>query len=348
MSTKFKKRILSIDGGGIRGIIPACVLNYIEERTGQRIATMFDGIAGTSTGGILALGLTKRNSDMSSNHEPEYTAAELLHFYRRYGRKIFNEYIPTAVDDPLQPKFNPQGRLEVLEDLLGEAKLEDALKPVFVPSYDIELRVPIFFTSDAQAEENDGLDGRKVCRGFRMVDAAMATSAAPTFFPPYKLETVHRTAEGYYALIDGGMFANNPASLVMMETMIAYKRDYGEELNRENILLVSIGTGSLTRKYSYKEARGWGQLKWVLPILNVVIDGQSEAVAYQLAQLLINCGETRNYYRFQVPLSSDDGHDQMDNASLSNIEYLEDRGQKLIAQRKDSLDQLCRLLMDES
>lgn len=347
MGTKFKRRVLSIDGGGIRGIIPAVVLNYIEERTGKRIATMFDLIAGTSTGGILALGLTKRNSDSSINHEPEYTSAELVNFYRKYGKNIFSEYIPTSVDDLLQPKFNPQGRQEVLEELLGEAKVEDALREIFITSYDIELRAPVFFTSNRQAEETDSLDSRKICRGFKMVEAAMATSAAPTFFPPHKLDTVHRTAEGYYALVDGGIFANNPSSLAIMEAMISYKRNTGEELQRNDTLIVSLGTGSLTRKYKYGDVKNWGQLKWALPLLNVVLDGQSEAVAYQLDQLMVTEGENRNYYRFQVPLSSNDGQDQMDNASPRNIECLEKLGETLIDQRKEHLDKLCQLLKED-
>jgi patatin-like phospholipase/acyl hydrolase len=145
MGTKFKRRILSIDGGGIRGIIPAMVLNYIEERTGKRIATMFDFIAGTSTGGMLALGLTRKNSDSSINNEPEYTAAELVNFYGKYGEKIFNQNnLPGSWDDLLQPKHDPKGREEVLKHLLGEAKVEDALREIFIPSYDIELRAPIF------------------------------------------------------------------------------------------------------------------------------------------------------------------------------------------------------------
>jgi uncharacterized protein len=347
MTSKFKRRVLSIDGGGIRGIIPAMLLNYIEERTGKRIATMFDLIAGTSTGGILALGLTKKNSDSSINHEPEYTALELVHFYQKFGRKIFSEYIPTSVDDLLQPKFNSKGRQEVLENLLGEACIEHALREIFITSYDIELRTPIFFTSNQKAEESDSLDSRKVCRGFKMVQAAMATSAAPTFFSPYKLETVHRTSEGYYALIDGGIFANNPSSLAMMEAMISYKRNTGKELQRTDTLVVSLGTGTLTRKYKYGDVKNWGQLKWALPILNIVLDGQSEAVAYQLDQLMITEGKERNYYRFQVPLSSDNGHDQMDNASPRNIEYLEELGKRLIEQRKDSLDELCEVLKED-
>ncbi|MEG4813683.1 patatin-like phospholipase family protein [Microcoleus sp. K5-D4] len=352
MGTKFKRRILSIDGGGIRGIIPAIVLNYIEERTGKRIATMFDFIAGTSTGGILALGLTRKNSDSSINNEPEYTAAELVNFYRKYGQKIFNEYVPLDLDDFVQPKHNPKGRQEVLKDLLGEAKLEDALREIFIPSYDIELRAPIFFTSNPDAEEIENFYSRKVCTGFKMWEAAMATSAAPTFFPPYQLATTHHhTDDGYYALVDGGVFANNPSSLAMMEAMISYKKKTDEELHRKDTLVVSLGTGSLTKKYKYRDAKNWGQIKWVLPLLNVVLDGQSESVAYQLDQLMVTKKDkenTRNYYRFQLPLSSDNGHDQIDNASPSNIEYLEERGEKLIEHSKKDLDELCKLLKEDT
>ncbi|MGB7710146.1 MAG: patatin-like phospholipase family protein [Microcoleus sp.] len=364
MGTKFKRRVLSIDGGGIRGIIPAMVLKYIEERTGKRIATMFDLIAGTSTGGILALGLTKRNGsttrplsevegltnhpDSSINNEPKYTSAELVNFYRKYGKKIFSEDIPGAVDDLLQPKHNPQGRQEVLKELLGEAKVEDALREIFITSYDLELREPIFFTSNPQAEETESRNSRKICKGFKMIEAAMATSAAPTFFPPYKLPTVHHTAEGYYALVDGGIFANNPSSLAMMEAMISYKRNTGEELRRADTLVVSLGTGSLTRKYKYSDVKNWGQIKWAIPLLNVVLDGQSESVAYQLDQLMVTEGENRNYYRFQLQLSGENDHDQMDNASPSNIEYLEDLGNRLIEQRQGSLDKLCNLLKEDT
>ncbi|MEG3834652.1 patatin-like phospholipase family protein [Microcoleus sp. MON2_D6] len=351
MATKFKRRILSIDGGGIRGIIPAIVLNYIEERTGKRIATMFDFIAGTSTGGILALGLTRKNSDSSINREPEYTAAELVNFYRKYGQKVFNQNIPMSFDELLQPKHNPKGKQQVLKDLLGEAKVEDALREIFIPSYDIELRAPVFFTSNPDAEECDSIHSRKLCSGFKMWEAAMATSAAPTFFPPYELETAHTTDEGHYALVDGGVFANNPASIAMMEAMISYKKKTDEELHRKDTLVVSLGTGSVTRRYKYRDAKNWGQIKWALPLLNVVLDGQSESVAFQLQQLMVSKGDkdnNRNYYRFQLQLSSDNGQDQMDNASPSNIDHLEERGEKLIEHSKKDLNELCNLLKEET
>lgn len=372
MASKFKKKILSIDGGGIRGIIPALILNYIEEKTGKRISDMFDLIAGTSTGGILALGLTKRNSDSKTNSEPEYTADEIRVFYGKYGQKIFSdEPDHTAGNDTgfyqkygqlilgdnnpldtlLGPKFSSKGRQDVLQILLGDALIEDAVKETLVTSYDIELRAPVFFTSNPDREQSEGVDARKICAGFKMIEAAMATSAAPTFFPPYKLTTAHRTDEGHYTLVDGGVLANNPSLIAMTEALAnSIKLDKEkasedkENLQHGDILLVSLGTGSFTRKYKYNNVKKWGQLQWVNPIIDIVLDSQSESVAYQLQSIMQTEGEHQNYYRFQFPLSSEGGGDQMDNASFENIEYLEGLGKKILEQRKHSLDKLCEIL----
>ena len=347
MVAKFKKRILSIDGGGIRGIIPAMVLNYIEKKTGKPIASMFDLIAGTSTGGILALGLTKGNSDLSA---PMYTCAELVDLYRdpERGGKIFTEFIPGSLDDVVQPKFTSKYRQKVLEELLKDSKIEEAIQEVYITSYDIELRVPVFFTSNPKSDaipQNPDYS-RTLCKGFKMVDAAMATSAAPTFFQPYKLDTI-KTQTGYYALIDGGVFANNPTALARTQAISSYERDNNEVLRKEDILVVSLGTGTMHRKFKYKDAKNWGQLKWLTPLIDVLLDGQSEAVSYQLFQLMETEGANKNYYRFQVPLDGDDGHDRMDNASPKNIDYLKDLGKELIKESQDDLDKLCEILTAE-
>jgi uncharacterized protein len=374
MTTKFKKKILSIDGGGIRGIIPAIILNYIEKKTKKRISSMFDLVVGTSTGGILALGLTKRNSDSEINFEPEYTAAELRDFYSKYGKKIFNDepdYTAdndlvglyqkygqkffrdnNALDALLGSKFNSKGKEDVLKILLGDGLLSDALEETLVTSYDIELRAPIFFTSEYEGEDINSAEVRKICVGLKMFEAAMATSAAPTFFPPYQLLTTHRTDEGYYALVDGGVLANNPSLIAITEMLTSSKkRDEGktelesESLRHEDILVVSLGTGSFTRKYKYDEVRKWKKLQWVNPIIDIVLDSQSESVSYQLQNLMKTEGLDRNYYRFQFPLSGEDGRDDMDNASAENIEYLESIGEKIVQERKHYLDELCEVLV---
>ena len=354
MVAKFKKRILSIDGGGIRGIIPAMVLNYIEKKTGKPIASMFDLIAGTSTGGILALGLTKGNSDLSA---PMYTCAELVDLYRdpERGGKIFTEFIPGSLDDVVQPKFTSKYRQKVLEELLKDSKIEEAIKEVYITSYDIELRVPVFFTSNPKSESNNILENndysRTLCKGFKMVDAAMATSAAPTFFQPYKTKSTETKLDSTdYALIDGGVFANNPTALARTQVISSHARDNnGEELQQDQILVVSLGTGTMRRKYEYRDAKKWGQLKWLTPLIDVLLDGQSEAVSYQLYQLMETEGENKNYYRFQVKLDGDDGHDRMDNTSPKNIEYLKCLGNNLITSEKSQkdLNELCEILTAE-
>ena len=342
MSYKFK--VLSIDGGGIRGIIPAKILAEIEKRTGKRICELFDLIAGTSTGGILALGLTKPNPKQPK--EPHYTAKEMLELYRENGERIFYEPFPerfTDVDDLVRPKYSSDGRDNVLTQYLGDTALPDALKEVFITSYDIELRTPVFFTSKSRKQVTDSLVFRKICTGFTMKQAAMATSAAPTYFEPYQVPTAHRTDRGFYSLVDGGVFANNPASLALMEAIIDSKKA-GNPLHLDEILVVSLGTGSLTRRYPYEQAKNWGLIGWVQPLLNITLDGSSESVAVQLEQLLPKAeNEPPQYYRFQQFLST--ANDHMDDASEENIKNLEKLADLIIAQRTDDLDEMCKQLL---
>jgi patatin-like phospholipase/acyl hydrolase len=134
-------RVLSVDGGGIRGIIPALVLADIERRTESRIASLFDLVAGTSTGGIIALGLTKP----TGAGRPAYTAAEIAELYSNKGKTIFSNTILHQLSSAcglLDEKYPSAGLEQVLHDYFGEARLRDALTDVFVPAYAIELRTP--------------------------------------------------------------------------------------------------------------------------------------------------------------------------------------------------------------
>lgn len=340
----YKFKVLSIDGGGIRGIIPAKILAEIEKRTGKRIFQLFDLIAGTSTGGILALGLAKPNPSQPENSD--FTAEELVELYRGNGKRIFHEpFIErfTKFDDIVRPKYASDGRDEVLTEYFGDTPLLKALTEVFLTSYDIELRVPVFFTSKSSKQETNSLVFRKICTGFSMKQAGMATSAAPTFFEPYQILTAHRTDRGSYSLVDGGVFANNPTTLALMEAIIDSKKA-GKPLRLEEILVVSLGTGSLTRKYSYDEAKHWGIVGWVQPLINITLDGSSESVAVQLEQLLPRAeNEPPQYYRFQEFLNST--NDSMDNASQENIKNLEQLADQIIAERTDDLDEMCQQLL---
>ena len=360
MSFKFK--ILSIDGGGIRGIIPAMVLAEIEKRTGKRICEMFDLISGTSTGGILTLGLTL--PDPANPSQAKYQAEDLVELYRQKGKIIFKkDHLPLeevienilksmvkqlglpdmAIEDLVKPKFPSVGREQVLTEYFGDTSIEKSLKEVFITSYDTELRLPVFFTSKSSKERNESRIFRKICSGFTMKQAAMATSAAPTYFQPYKIPTAHPTERGYYSLIDGGIFANNPTSLAVMEAIIDSKKAGPDKaLKLEDILVVSLGTGSLTRRYTYEKAKNWGLIGWVEPLVNIMMDGQSESVAVQLEQLLPNTDLLPHYYRFQQFL--DDASDDMDNATDDNIKKLQELARQIITQNGQKLEKLCQQL----
>lgn len=345
----YKYKVLSIDGGGIRGIIPAIILDEIEKRTGKPICQLFNLIAGSSTGGILAAGLAKPHPD--KKNQPHFQARDLIEVYRKHGQRIFFEsYIQRliTIDDIVQAKYSSSGRNEVLTEYFGDTLLEDALTELFITSYDIELRMPIFFISDLKKQKL-GDNFRKICEGYTMKQAAMATSAAPTYFKPYKIETIDPTDGGYYALIDGCIFANNPTSLAIMEALISSKKLAAKIPNQQplalnDIMVVSLGTGSLTRKYNYNQAVNWGLIQWVEPLVNIMLDANSESVACQLEQLLPKADDIpKQYYRFQGFLNG--ANDDMDDASPENIERLEALAKQIIRQRNSELNDLCEQLI---
>jgi patatin-like phospholipase/acyl hydrolase len=318
-------KILSIDGGGIRGIIPALILAEVERRTKRPIAELFDLIAGTSTGGIIALGLTKPGA----NHKPQYSAQDIAKLYEAEGSTIFSRSIwhrIYAAGSFLEEKYPSSGIESVLDEYFGEARLKDVLTNVLISSYEIEQRFPFFFKS-SRAKLRSNYD-------FPMKKVARATSAAPTYFEPLKLEAEENP--GYYALIDGGVYANNPA-------MCGYVEAVSLQDEPCEYLVVSLGTGQLTRPILYNDAKDWGLAMWAQPILNVVFDGVSDTVDYQLQQLLPPRQDgSQRYYRFQIAL--DIGNDNMDDASQTNLFALKAQAKQIISQHNDDLARLCKQL----
>ena len=313
------KTILSIDGGGIRGIIPAMVLKEIEDRTGKRTADLFDVIAGTSTGGLLALGLTCSGEESA----PKFTAEDLVELYVDEGEMIFPRELFGRLRQLRDEKYSAAGLEGVLKKRFEDARLKEALTGVIVPAYDIEHRQPLFFRSQRAKDEPDTHD-------FLMRDVARATSAAPTYFEPLRLPA--QGARDDYTLIDGGVFANNPGMCAFVDA------DAGKA-RADGTLVVSLGTGQLTRPLPYGEARNWGLAGWGRRILDIVFDGVSDTVDYQLREIL---GD--GYYRFQTDL--DKGQDELDDTSPANIKSLKEEAEQLLTKHGDDIDALCRTLTE--
>lgn len=341
-------KVLSIDGGGIRGIIPAVILIEIERRTGRRISELFDVIAGTSTGGILGLGLTLPSQ--TDPALPRYSARDMLDLYEKQGPRIFKKkllggtLLGAVVSDEKYPSDGIEG---VLSSYFGEARLADALTDVVITAYETYKRTPFFFKS-AKARGVRAKSPPKPATidntsNFLVRDAARATSAAPTYFEAKRLPVNDPSDINVeYSLIDGGVYLNNPAISAYIEARKMYPE-------AEEVLVVSLGTGSNTRPYRWDQVKDWSTVEWVRPVLSMMMDGQSDATDYQLA-LLLN-GEdriaaeghkARRYFRFDRPLEM--ARDDMDDVSAVNMRALKEVGQLIVSDNADALGALCGLL----
>lgn len=147
----------------------------------------------------------------------------------------------------------------------GSTYIKEALTEVLITSYATNIRMPLFFTSNPKKEQEHKKSETfcVICEGYKMVQAALATSAAPTYFKPYVITSLNRRP--VYTLIDGGVFANNPTSIAIIEAMNSYKLKTGEDIDLHEILVVSIGTGRKTRKLDIEDIESWGQLRWIDP-----------------------------------------------------------------------------------
>jgi patatin-like phospholipase/acyl hydrolase len=321
-------RILSIDGGGIRGIIPAMLLAEIERRTGRPIASMFDLIAGTSTGGLLSLGLVVGDD----SGKPRFNASDMVALYRDEAQTIFpRNFFKQALATFAGPKYPDVGIDGVLQSRFGAARLKDALTDVLITSYDLERGEAILFKSrEAKLDSH---------QDFPMWQVARGTSAAPTYFSPIKVVPEDPNLP-YLALIDGGVYANNPA-------LTAYAEAVKHHLEPDTrILVVSLGTGALTHRISYEDAVRWGALEWAVPILNILFDEGSAGVDRVMRRLLDVACDPPAYYRFQGDLDPSD--DAMDNASPENIHALQNVAESIIQDQAEALDAVCARLVHDA
>jgi patatin-like phospholipase/acyl hydrolase len=305
-------RVLSIDGGGIRGIIPAAVLADLEVRAGRPVAELFDLVSGTSTGGILALGLTAPGENGGSR----WRAQDLMELYVREGPRIFSRSIfdrIRSVEGAFDEKYPSDGLVGVLKESFGDLRLREARTDVLVTAYDTVSRTPFFFRS-SRARKDPAQD-------WLLRDAAHATAAAPSYFEPVQLES--------FSLVDGGVFAANPAMCALAEVLRAREA--------HEVQLVSLGTGQQTKALPWKQVRDWGALEWARPIIDILLDGQSDTVDFQARQVLED-----SYWRIQTELHR--ASDHLDNASEENLDALQEEGHELVASEAETLATLAETL----
>lgn len=301
-------RILSIDGGGVRGLIPALLVAEIEHRTGRPIHESFDLVAGTSAGGQIALALTAP----AASGGPRWTAAAFAdHVTSLYGQ-VFDHPsmgLLSALRTLTQEKY-PAARLEsALAEVLGETMLSEALVEVLVTSYEVESASPHFFTRQAAREGDD----------HTMAFVARATSAAPTYFEPATVTT----QSGRRTFIDGGVFANNP-------TVCAFAHAMSLGDDEDGMTVVSLGTGAISEQWAFDEVRDWGLANWIRPVLDITSHGANAAIDWQMRSIL----PAGRYFRLSPEMS--DGRSSLDDASPETVEALADVTRRLIV-RNDAV-----------
>jgi uncharacterized protein len=302
-------RVLSIDGGGIRGLIPALVLTELERRSGRRVFELFDLIAGTSTGGILACALCAPQP---------LPAAELVALYEDEGPKIFDRNVFQRIrsgEGLIDERYDADALDSALERFLADKRLAEARPDLLVPAYNMTEPGPYFFKT-RKARENPGQED------FPLSVVARATAAAPTYFEPLEVNEV--------ALVDGGVFAGNPAMSAFAEVLRFQPT--------AEVLLLSLGTGQRTRKRTFDQIKDWGLVEWAKPILDVVFDGMSDVVDYQLEHALAD----GRYWRLQTEL--DLASDDLDDASEGNLRLLRRHGEDLIDRESEVLDEIVAAL----
>ncbi|MBU0696689.1 MAG: patatin-like phospholipase family protein [Bacteroidetes bacterium] len=324
------KTILSIDGGGIKGIIPGMVLVELEERLKQRtgnpntfLADYFDYFAGTSTGGILiCLILCPSKEDPK---KPRFTAREALNLYIENGSKIFES-------KGVKKFFADIGWVTerydatVLEDILlkyfEDVKLSELIRPCLITAYNIELRKAHFFRQRLARIRGDQRD-------FFVRDVCRATSAAPTYF---SVAEIHSLSGVRYPLLDGGIFATNPS----LSAFVEIKRE-PEELIPKDIYILSLGTGVSKRSYDSDELKDTKALFVVPALLDMMMGAATETSHFYMKQIFSFLGIPDHYVRLE-PLNLQSVKEQLDAASPRNIDRLMALADRMISQRSAVID----------
>ncbi len=227
-------RILSIDGGGIRGVFPAQILQEIEEKLGVNLYESFDMITGTSTGAIIAAGVATK-----------MPMRDIVDLYKKHGSTIFQRKKPRFLFKKLRLKLQPiihsiydsQHLKNVLQDVFQQQTLGSIEKPLILPATDIgNGSVHVFKSGYSKEFVRD--------KDVLVTDAVLASCSAPTFFNPHRLKP--------YLLADGGLWANNPALVATIDAR------YRLNIQHDNVRVLSIGTGKQNTMYGTDAFKKWG------------------------------------------------------------------------------------------
>ncbi|KAI4354685.1 hypothetical protein L6164_003532 [Bauhinia variegata] len=302
--------ILSIDGGGVKGIIPAVVLKHLEESlqkvsgdSNARIADYFDVVAGTSTGGLMTAMLTAPDPENAGH--PLFTADGIIEFYKKECPHIFYENI--WFNFLHRPKYDAVYLHNKTRELLKETRLEETLTKVVIPSFDMELLEPVMFSSFKTKKSPD--------LNALLSDIVLSTSAAPTYLPPYYF----KNGDTEFNMIDGGAVAASPALVAITEV--------AEEVEDSQLLMLSLGTG--VQKHTGSKAiiaSHWSEIHWGIHAKNF---SSYDMVDYYVTKVFQAQQTPENYLRIEE-YNLPEENDSLDKSTEANLNALEKIGSNLL------------------
>lgn len=330
-----KYKILSIDGGGIRGILPAMILQEMEKRLRQRtgiadarIADYFDMIAGTSAGGMLACSMLYNYKGQKMD------CSKAVELFENGGPIIFKKNGFNKLRRLVDSQYPAKNIENVLKDIFGDSKISEAETEGLITAYDITNREAVLFDTESAKKDKK--------RDYRLRDIARATSAAPTYFPAAEIMSMGSTKK---CLVDGGIFANDPSLCAVIE---AKKKIWPETNNSPKIhdmYVVSIGTGRVSKSYVYAKAKGWGLISWALPVIDILQSSGAEVISYQVKKLFEAEDCLSQYARLTPEIGK--ASEDMDDGSEKNIEALKASAQDYIKKHSAELDKVINDLLGE-
>ncbi|MBE8190515.1 MAG: patatin [Candidatus Thioglobus sp.] len=325
-------RILSIDGGGVRGIVAATILAHLETKLQKlssnpevRLVDYFDLFAGTSTGAMIVASLLSPDK----NGRPKYTAAEIIKLYLKDSETIFKSSFIQGIKSAsglLDVKYNAEGIELICEQYFGAIELKQLLKPCLIPAYNLTSGNSYFFRQHlAKTDEN---------HNYLLKDIIRATTSAPTYFPPAQIQNIKNTNKSCF--VDGGIFAVNPALSAYAEF-----RRLNNKLSSENTLVLSLGTGKQNTVLDCEQIQHWGAVEWRDPGSNLISTALAERSHQELAA--VYC-DNQNYLRLNPEI--DEKHSSsLDNCDSDYLKFLHNLGKKFVANNKKQLNNFAKRLL---
>ena len=320
-----RTRILSIDGGGIKGIVPAVVLLHLEKLLKQlsknqnsRIHDYFDLFSGASTGAIIIAGLLSPDK----NNHPKYSPEEILDLYLENGHIIFNSSFfqeIKSVSGIVNVKYDPEGLESVFEKYFGKSELKGLLKPSLIPVYDLSRGKNYFF------RQQKALTSPR--HNFYVKDLLRGATSALSYFPPAQISTVNDRE--HRCFIDGGVFANNPALSAYAEF-----RYHNSNLHAKDTMMLSLGTGRKTTNLDCEVTANWGAAEWLYQGSYLTSNAVASASDYQLNAVYDN---KPNYLRLDASFD-DEQSSSMDNTDKEYLDYLISLGESIVKEKQSEIN----------